>query len=116
MLINCSCNKLKIFHFCIKKNFLAVLGLCCSVGFSVFTVIRGHSPGAVRGPLTAVDFLVARALGSQACRLRELQHAGSAAVAPELSSTGTILWQMSLVASLRAGIFPAQGWNPRLQH
>ena len=43
-----------------KKNFfLAVLGLCCCVGFSLVVASRSYTLVAVRGLLVAVASLVA---------------------------------------------------------
>ena len=39
--------------------FLAVLGLCCCIGFSLVSVIRGYSLTVVHGLLTEVASLVA---------------------------------------------------------
>lgn len=47
-----------------------MLGLCCSVDFSVFTVIGGHSPAAARAPRCR-GFSCCGALGSKACGLQQ---------------------------------------------
>ena len=114
MLINCSCNKLKIFHFCFLKKLFGCAGSLLQCGLFCIYGNRGPcSSVGVQAPRCS-GFSCCRALGSKACRLRQLQHAGSAVVGPELSSTRSVLWHGSLAASLRAGIFPAQGWNPCL--
>ena len=46
--------------------FLAVLGLHCSVGFSLAAAIRAYSLVVVHGLLIAVAFLVEQKVGSRA--------------------------------------------------
>ena len=71
---------------CILKNnlylFWTVLSLCCCMGFSRVAAVAGQSLVVVHGPL----LLWSR--GSGACRLPQLQHAGSVVAAPKLQSTG----------------------------
>ena len=62
---------------------MAVLGLCCCVGFSLVTEKGGYSPVAVQGLLIAVASLVV------ACRFLYLRHVGSEVVAPGLCGVRT---------------------------
>ena len=58
--------------------FMAVLRLCCCVGFSLVTEKGGYSPVAVQGLLIAVASLVV------VCRFLYLPHVGSEVAAPGL--------------------------------
>ena len=77
-------------------SFLAMLGLCCCAGCSLVVAIRGGSPAAVCGLLTAVASLAAE---------HGLQGAwASVLVAPGLWSTGSVAAAHGLCCST-GGIF-----------
>ena len=82
--------------------FLAVLGLRCCEGFSLFVESGGHSLVAVHGLLTAVASLVAE--------LRLWGTRTSVVEAHGLSSRG------SWACSVACGILPGQDLNPCLLH
>ena len=81
---------------------LAVLGLGCSVGFSLAGESGDFSPAAVRGFLLALA-LLSRGMASGGPVLRELRPPGSA------------VWRRGSVALWRVGS-PDQGWIPCFLH
>ena len=81
--------------------FLAVLGLCCWVHFSLAVASRGYSN-----------------CGAWASHRRAwvLGCMGSVAGAPQLQSTDSVVVAHGLSCSATCGIFPDQGKNPCLLH
>ena len=73
---------------------LAVLGLCCCVGFSLVAASSGSSLVVVHGLFIAVASLIVQH-GLQSCQ-------ASVIVAPGLESTGS-MWHTSLVAPEHVG-------------
>ena len=88
--------------------FLAVLGLCCCVGFSLVAESGGYSLAVVLGlPIAETYLVVKRGLkGTRA----------SVVLAPGLYSAGSIAVASRLSCSMACGIFPDQGSNLRLLH
>ena len=75
------------FTFC-----LAVLGLCCSLGFSLVAESGGYSVAVVRGPLIAVASLVKHRLKgawASVATSHRLLSCGSRALEHRLNSYGT---------------------------
>ena len=87
---------------------LAVLGLCCCMGFSLVVVSGGYSLVLVCGFLIAVASLVAE-LGLSGTQALVIWLMGSRAQAQSLRCT-------RLVAPWYCGVFPVQGSNPCLLH
>ena len=104
--------------FSFKKNcfslnlFLAVLSVCCCLGFPLVGASGVCSPVAVCRLLIVGAPLVE--LGILGVRASELQLGGSVAVALERWSTGSIAVAHRLSCSEACVIFPDQGSNPCL--
>ena len=80
---------------------LAVLGLCCCVGFSLVAASSGSSLVVVHGLFIAVASLIVQH-GLQSCQ-------ASVIVAPGLESTGS-MWHTSLVAPEHVGSSWTKDW------
>ena len=91
--------------------FLAVLGLCCYLGFSLVVAGRGYSLVTTWELLIAVASLVIEPR-LWVCILQQLLHMGSVVVAPGLQNTGSVFVAQGLSCSAACGIFPDQGLNP----
>ena len=95
--------------------FLAVLSLCCCMGFSLVVVSRGNSPVVVHDILIAVVSVLcgteSRMLGFQ-----QVQHVSSVVAAPRLQTTISIVVAHRLSCSGACGIFLDQGLNLCLLH
>ena len=83
---------------------MAVLGLCCYVGFSLAVMRGGY-------------FLLAASYcrGFSCCRTPALGQL-SVVAAPWLQSKGLIVVVHGLICPAACGIFPDQGLNPHLLH
>ena len=91
--------------------FLAVLALCCCMGFSVVAVSRGYSLIAMCRLLIVLAFLVA-SIGSRSRGLQELQHVGSVVAALGLQITSSIVEAQGPSCSMACGIFLDPRLNP----
>ena len=91
--------------------FLAVLGLCCCLGFSLVSVSRGYSSLWYRGYSLVAQWwlLLLWGTGSRVRRLQQLWFPGSRAQAQWFRCS-------SLVAPWALGILPDWGLNPHLLH
>ena len=87
---------------------LAVLGLCCCVGFSVVVMSRGSSLVVAHRLLIAVVSLVAEH------GLQGMQASG--VTAPRFQSAGSVVVAHGLRYPEASGIFPDQGLNLCLLH
>ena len=93
--------------------FLAVLGLCCCVGFSLSCGKHGLCSSCSERPLIAVAALVAEHR-LYACGLHQLRHMGSIVAVPQVWSTGSIVAAHRFSHSAACGIFPDRGSNQHL--
>ena len=88
--------------------FLAVLGLCCCMGFSLVASSRSYSLVVVCGLLIAVASLVAEH--------RLYDERASVVAAPGLQSTGLAVMLHGLSCLAAWGLFPDQGLHLCLLH
>ena len=96
-------------------NVLAVLGLCCCVGFSLAAARGGYSSLQCEG-FSLWWLLLLRSLGSRLCGFWEFWHVGSSVVFPRLWSTGWTDVVHGLSCSTACGIFQNQGLKQCLLH
>ena len=79
-----------------------MLGLCCSLGFSLVVKSLGFS---------LLWLLLLQSVGSRASELQQLRHAGSVVGASRLQDTGLEVVVHRLRCSMASGIFLHQGLN-----
>ena len=106
-------NKVEVVQFFkiyVFNLFLAVLGLCCCIGFSLFVVSRDYPLAAVHRLLIAVASLIVEhsfwGMGASVSVAHGLRSCGSG-----LQSTGSIDMAHRFHRPAACGIFPDQGWN-----
>ena len=110
MAINSKVEVVQFFKIYVFNLFLAVLGLCFCIGFSLFVVSRDYPLAAVRRLLIAVASLIVEhsfwGMGASVSVAHGLSSCGSG-----LQSTGSIDMAHRFSRPAACGIFPEQGWN-----
>ena len=89
---------------------LAILVLCCCVGFSLVAMSVGHSL------VVGCRLPSPQGTGSRVHGLQYWQHVGSVVADPGLWSTGSTVVAPGLHYSTACSISPFQGLNPHLLH